>query len=84
MHSDFSFQRLVALKNFNKKLVFLDTLLLHNSSDHMQSIDYREEVNDYLHEIYFLPAHPELKDIHTVLQNYKKVSVDTRIIMMMK
>ncbi|XP_019714380.1 serine/threonine-protein kinase ATR-like, partial [Hippocampus comes] len=36
-------------------------------------LDNREEVNDYLHEIYFLPDHPELKDIHTVLQNYKKV-----------
>ncbi|XP_029349910.1 serine/threonine-protein kinase ATR [Echeneis naucrates] len=34
-------------------------------------LDKREEVNDYLHEIYFLPAHPELKDIHTVLQDYK-------------
>uniref|UniRef100_UPI0037E75C66 serine/threonine-protein kinase ATR n=1 Tax=Semicossyphus pulcher TaxID=241346 RepID=UPI0037E75C66 len=34
-------------------------------------LDNREEVNDYLHEIYFLPNHPELKDIHTVLQNYK-------------
>ncbi|XP_041828514.1 serine/threonine-protein kinase ATR isoform X3 [Melanotaenia boesemani] len=37
-------------------------------------IDNREEVNDYLHEIYFLPDHPELKDIHTVLQNYKKLT----------
>uniref|UniRef100_A0A8C3AR75 Serine/threonine-protein kinase ATR n=1 Tax=Cyclopterus lumpus TaxID=8103 RepID=A0A8C3AR75_CYCLU len=37
-------------------------------------LDNREEVNDYLHEIYFLPDHPELKDIHTVLQNYKKVT----------
>ncbi|KAF3845218.1 hypothetical protein F7725_008381, partial [Dissostichus mawsoni] len=26
----------------------------------------REEVNDYLHEIYFLPDYPELKDIHTL------------------
>lgn len=33
----------------------------------------REEVQDYLHEIYFLPNHPELRDIHTVLQDYKKV-----------
>ena len=33
----------------------------------------REVVQDYLHEIYFLPEHPELKDIHTVLQEYKKV-----------
>ncbi|XP_077396162.1 serine/threonine-protein kinase ATR isoform X2 [Festucalex cinctus] len=37
-------------------------------------LDNREEVNDYLHEIYFLPDHPELKDIHTVLQNYKKLA----------
>uniref|UniRef100_A0A8D0AST5 Serine/threonine-protein kinase ATR n=1 Tax=Sander lucioperca TaxID=283035 RepID=A0A8D0AST5_SANLU len=37
-------------------------------------LDNREEVNDYLHEIYFLPDQPELKDIHTVLQNYKKVT----------
>lgn len=34
---------------------------------------HREEVQDYLHEIYFLPDHPELKDIHTALQDYKKV-----------
>ncbi|XP_037833578.1 serine/threonine-protein kinase ATR [Kryptolebias marmoratus] len=33
----------------------------------------RKEVNDYLHEIYFLPDHPELNDIHTVLQDYKKL-----------
>lgn len=33
----------------------------------------REEVKDYLHEIYFLPDHPELRDIHSVLQDYKKV-----------
>ncbi|XP_067335525.1 serine/threonine-protein kinase ATR isoform X2 [Channa argus] len=37
-------------------------------------LDNREEVNDYLHEIYFLPDHPELKDIHTVLQDYKKLT----------
>uniref|UniRef100_A0A667ZE05 Serine/threonine-protein kinase ATR n=1 Tax=Myripristis murdjan TaxID=586833 RepID=A0A667ZE05_9TELE len=37
-------------------------------------LDNREEVQDYLHEIYFLPDHPELKDIHTVLQNYKKLT----------
>ncbi|XP_072313429.1 serine/threonine-protein kinase ATR [Eucyclogobius newberryi] len=36
--------------------------------------DNRDEVNDYLHEIYFLPDHPELKDIHTVLQDYKKLT----------
>lgn len=39
-------------------------------------------MSDYLHEIYFLPDHPELKDIHTVLQNYKKVSLDKRTIAM--
>ncbi|KAM3870953.1 serine/threonine-protein kinase ATR [Diretmus argenteus] len=37
-------------------------------------LDNREEVQDYLHEIYFLPDHPELKDIHTVLQDYKKLT----------
>lgn len=37
-------------------------------------LENREEVNDYLHEIYFLPDHTELKDIHTVLQNYKKLT----------
>ncbi|KAK5917220.1 hypothetical protein CgunFtcFv8_012127 [Champsocephalus gunnari] len=37
----------------------------------------REEVNDYLHEIYFLPDYPELKDIHTVLQNYKKLTASS-------
>lgn len=36
-------------------------------------LSFREEVQDYLHEIYFLPDHPELRDIHTVLQDYKKV-----------
>lgn len=35
---------------------------------------HREEVKDYLHEIYFLPDHPELRDIHAVLQDYKKVA----------
>ncbi|XP_030212900.1 serine/threonine-protein kinase ATR [Gadus morhua] len=37
-------------------------------------LDNREVVQDYLHEIYFLPEHPELKDIHTVLQEYKKLT----------
>ena len=36
-------------------------------------VSYREEVQDHLHEIYFLPDHPELKDIHAVLDEYKKV-----------
>uniref|UniRef100_A0AAY5KRD1 Serine/threonine-protein kinase ATR n=1 Tax=Esox lucius TaxID=8010 RepID=A0AAY5KRD1_ESOLU len=40
-------------------------------------LDNREEVQDYLHEIYFLPDHPELKDIHTILQDYKKVETHT-------
>uniref|UniRef100_A0AAQ5WXF9 Serine/threonine-protein kinase ATR n=1 Tax=Amphiprion ocellaris TaxID=80972 RepID=A0AAQ5WXF9_AMPOC len=40
-------------------------------------LDNREEVNDYLHEIYFLPDHPELKDIHTVLQDYKKLTASS-------
>ncbi|XP_014835118.1 PREDICTED: serine/threonine-protein kinase ATR isoform X1 [Poecilia mexicana] len=40
-------------------------------------LDNRDEVNDYLHEIYFLPEHPELKDIHTVLQNYKKLTASS-------
>ncbi|KAM7376136.1 hypothetical protein PAMP_005881 [Pampus punctatissimus] len=40
-------------------------------------LDNRGEVNDYLHEIYFLPDHPELKDIHTVLQNYKKLTASS-------
>ncbi|XP_062295726.1 serine/threonine-protein kinase ATR [Scomber scombrus] len=40
-------------------------------------LDNREEVNDYLHEIYFLPDHTELKDIHTVLQNYKKLTASS-------
>ncbi|XP_038156648.1 serine/threonine-protein kinase ATR isoform X1 [Cyprinodon tularosa] len=40
-------------------------------------LDNREEVNDYLHEIYFLPELPELKDIHTVLQDYKKLTASS-------
>lgn len=36
-------------------------------------LSIREEVQDYLHEIYFLPDRPELRDIHTVLQDYKRV-----------
>uniref|UniRef100_A0A8C4H1P8 Serine/threonine-protein kinase ATR n=1 Tax=Dicentrarchus labrax TaxID=13489 RepID=A0A8C4H1P8_DICLA len=31
-------------------------------------------------EIYFLPDHPELKDIHTVLQNYKKVTSSSDLV----
>ncbi|XP_067098811.1 serine/threonine-protein kinase ATR [Osmerus mordax] len=37
-------------------------------------LDNREEVQDHLHEIYFLPDHPELKDIHAVLDEYKKLT----------
>lgn len=33
----------------------------------------RDAVRDYLHEIYFLPDLPELKDIQVVLQEYRKV-----------
>nr|XP_046179436.1 serine/threonine-protein kinase ATR [Oncorhynchus gorbuscha] len=44
---------------------------------HYLILDNREEVRDYLHEIYFLPDHPELKDIHTVLQDYKKLTSRT-------
>ncbi|XP_045917946.1 serine/threonine-protein kinase ATR isoform X1 [Micropterus dolomieu] len=44
---------------------------------HFLILDNREEVNDYLHEIYFLPDHPELKDIHTVLQDYKKLTASS-------
>ncbi|KAM6912554.1 serine/threonine-protein kinase ATR isoform 1-T1 [Xenentodon cancila] len=40
-------------------------------------LDNGEEVSDYLHEIYFLPDHPELKDIHTVLQNNKKLTASS-------
>uniref|UniRef100_A0AAX7TJ54 Serine/threonine-protein kinase ATR n=1 Tax=Astatotilapia calliptera TaxID=8154 RepID=A0AAX7TJ54_ASTCA len=40
-------------------------------------LDNREEVSDYLHEIYFLPDHPELKDIHTVMQDYKKLAASS-------
>ncbi|KAF6726268.1 Serine/threonine-protein kinase ATR [Oryzias melastigma] len=40
-------------------------------------LENREEVQDYLHEIYFLPDHPELKDIHTALQNYKKLTTSS-------
>ncbi|XP_061492905.1 serine/threonine-protein kinase ATR isoform X2 [Rhineura floridana] len=35
-------------------------------------IENRDAVQDFLHEIYFLPDHPELKDIQTVLQDYRK------------
>ncbi|KAJ8357162.1 hypothetical protein SKAU_G00199560 [Synaphobranchus kaupii] len=39
---------------------------------HYLIIENRDEVQDFLHEIYFLPDHPELKEIHKVLQDYRK------------
>ncbi|XP_047662216.1 serine/threonine-protein kinase ATR isoform X3 [Tachysurus fulvidraco] len=39
---------------------------------HYLIVENRQEVEDFLHEIYFLPDHPELKDIHKVLQDYRK------------
>lgn len=35
----------------------------------------RDVVQDFLHEIYFLPDHPELQEIQMVLQDYRKVSI---------
>ncbi|XP_053507281.1 serine/threonine-protein kinase ATR [Ictalurus furcatus] len=39
---------------------------------HYLIVENRQEVEDFLHEIYFLPDHPELKDVHKVLQDYRK------------
>ncbi|XP_048190899.1 serine/threonine-protein kinase ATR isoform X4 [Perognathus longimembris pacificus] len=39
---------------------------------HYLIIDNREAVQDFLHEIYFLPDHPELQKIKAVLQEYRK------------
>ncbi|XP_062843465.1 serine/threonine-protein kinase ATR [Trichomycterus rosablanca] len=39
---------------------------------HYLIVENRVEVEDFLHEIYFLPDHPELKDVHKVLQDYRK------------
>ncbi|KAL6468384.1 hypothetical protein MHYP_G00240610 [Metynnis hypsauchen] len=39
---------------------------------HYLIVENREEVEDFLHEIYFLPDHPELKNVHKVLQDYRK------------
>uniref|UniRef100_A0AAR2K244 Serine/threonine-protein kinase ATR n=1 Tax=Pygocentrus nattereri TaxID=42514 RepID=A0AAR2K244_PYGNA len=39
---------------------------------HYLIVENREEVKDFLHEIYFLPDHPELKNVHKVLQDYRK------------
>ncbi|XP_067399504.1 serine/threonine-protein kinase ATR [Emydura macquarii macquarii] len=37
-------------------------------------VENRDAVQDFLHEIYFLPDHPELKEIQIVLQKYRKES----------
>ncbi|XP_035400386.1 serine/threonine-protein kinase ATR isoform X3 [Cygnus atratus] len=37
-------------------------------------VENRDAVRDFLHEIYFLPDLPELKDIQVVLQEYRKES----------
>ncbi|XP_042558922.1 serine/threonine-protein kinase ATR [Clupea harengus] len=37
-------------------------------------LENREEVKDFLHEVYFLPDHPELKDVQDVLQDYREQS----------
>ncbi|XP_042521644.1 serine/threonine-protein kinase ATR [Dipodomys spectabilis] len=39
---------------------------------HYLIIDNRDAVQDFLHEIYFLPDHPELQKIKAVLQEYRK------------
>ncbi|KAM9030987.1 serine/threonine-protein kinase ATR isoform X1 [Sarcophilus harrisii] len=39
---------------------------------HFLIVDNRDAVQDFLHEIYFLPDHPELEKIKTVLQEYRK------------
>ncbi|KAM9604545.1 LOW QUALITY PROTEIN: serine/threonine-protein kinase ATR [Trichechus inunguis] len=39
---------------------------------HYLIIENRDAVQDFLHEIYFLPDHPELKTIKAVLQEYRK------------
>ncbi|XP_072852125.2 serine/threonine-protein kinase ATR [Pogona vitticeps] len=35
-------------------------------------VENRDAVQDFLHEIYFLPDHPELKEIQMLLQDYRK------------
>ncbi|PIO33110.1 hypothetical protein AB205_0004320, partial [Aquarana catesbeiana] len=35
-------------------------------------VENRDAVQDFLHEIYFLPNHPELKQIQKVLQEFRK------------
>ncbi|TRY93694.1 hypothetical protein DNTS_029400 [Danionella cerebrum] len=44
---------------------------------HYLIVENREEVQDFLHEIYFLPDHPELKNIHKILQDYRKQTSKT-------
>uniref|UniRef100_A0A8C5MNU7 Serine/threonine-protein kinase ATR n=1 Tax=Leptobrachium leishanense TaxID=445787 RepID=A0A8C5MNU7_9ANUR len=39
---------------------------------HYLIVENRDAVQDFLHEIYFLPDHPELKQIQKVLQEYRK------------
>ncbi|KAM4771138.1 serine/threonine-protein kinase ATR [Rhinophrynus dorsalis] len=39
---------------------------------HYLIVENRDYVQDFLHEIYFLPDHPELKQIKKVLQEYRK------------
>ncbi|XP_003416220.1 serine/threonine-protein kinase ATR isoform X1 [Loxodonta africana] len=39
---------------------------------HYLIIENRDAVQDFLHEIYFLPDHPELETIKAVLQEYRK------------
>ncbi|KAM8770022.1 serine/threonine-protein kinase ATR [Rhynchonycteris naso] len=44
---------------------------------HFLIIDHRDAVQDFLHEIYFLPDHPELKQIKAVLQEYRKETAES-------
>ncbi|XP_054839454.1 serine/threonine-protein kinase ATR [Eublepharis macularius] len=39
---------------------------------HFLIVENREAVQDFLHEIYFLPEHPMLREIQIVLQEYRK------------
>ena len=41
---------------------------------HYLIIENRDAVQDFLHEIYFLPDHPELEKIKAVLQEYRKAT----------
>ncbi|KAK2505823.1 hypothetical protein MC885_005294 [Smutsia gigantea] len=44
---------------------------------HYLIIENRDAVQDFLHEIYFLPDHPELKKIKAVLQEYRKETTES-------